>query len=289
MRGVQDGAPLPPRSTWIGLVEAALAEDVGPGDATTLALIPSRQTSSASIHARESAVIAGLPVAAVVFERCEVELRPGVADGDEVAAGAEVATVRGPARGILTGERIALNFLQRLTGVATLTRRYVRAVEGTAATVLDTRKTTPGWRALEKYAVRCGGGTNHRSGLFDGILIKDNHIAAVGAVGDAVKRARERAPAGLRIEIEVESLDQAREALEAGADTLLVDNRTPREIAEIVEWVAGRVPIEASGGVDLDSIAEIARTGVDRISVGALTHSARAIDIGLEWNGPSPR
>jgi nicotinate-nucleotide pyrophosphorylase (carboxylating) len=188
---------------------------------------------------------------------------------------------------MLTAERTALNFLQRLSGIATHTARFVAAVRGTSARIVDTRKTTPGWRTLEKYAVRCGGGTNHRSGLYDGILIKDNHIAAVGCVGDAVKRARERGHGGLRIQVEVVSRAMAREALDAGADLLLVDNQPPATIAAIVADVAGRVPVEASGGVHLENVAEIARTGVDRISIGALTHSAPAVDIALEWSAPS--
>jgi nicotinate-nucleotide pyrophosphorylase (carboxylating) len=204
-------------------------------------------------------------------------------DGADAEPGDVVATVRGPARAILAGERTALNFLQRLSGIATLTRRFCAAASESGALILDTRKTTPGWRLIEKYAVRCGGGTNHRSGLYDGILIKDNHIAAVGSVKAAVERARGRGPLGLAVQVEIESLEQARAALEAGADALLVDNLPPPRIAEIVGLVAGRVPVEASGGITLETVGEIARTGVDRISVGALTHSARAVDIALEW------
>lgn len=198
-------------------------------------------------------------------------------------AGQPLASLAGPARGILSAERTALNFLQHLSGIATLTERFCNAVRGHRAVIVDTRKTTPGWRSLEKYAVSCGGGVNHRMGLYDGILIKDNHIAVVGSAAAAVKEARSRAPAGLRVQCEVESPDQAREAVEAGADMLLIDNQGPEATAEIVALVAGRVPLEASGGITLENVAEVAATGVDRISIGALTHSAPAVDISLEW------
>ncbi len=278
---------LPPRHSWDWLVERALAEDLGAGDVTSNALIAATLEGAAVIEAREALVVAGLPVAADVFRRLECALDATVADGARVEPGSVVARVRGPARALLAAERTALNFLQRLSGVATHTARFVDAVRGTRARIVDTRKTTPGWRALEKYAVRCGGGENHRSGLFDGVLIKDNHIAAVGSVGDAVKRAREHAPAGLRVQVEVESLAAACEALEAGADLLLVDNQPPALIAEIVRLARGRAPVEASGGVNLATVAEIARTGVDRISIGALTHSAPAVDLALEWSARS--
>ncbi len=278
---------LPPRQTWEWLVERALAEDIGPGDVTAEALVPLTLAGAAVLETREPLVVAGLPIAADVFRRCGVALETLVPDGGNTPAGALLGRVRGPAASILAAERTALNFLQHLSGIATQTARFVDAARGTTARIVDTRKTTPGWRTLEKYAVRCGGGTNHRMGLYDGILIKDNHIAAVGSVGDAVKRARERAPAGLRIQVEVTSLATAREALDAGAELLLVDNQPPAVIAAIVADVAGRVPIEATGGVRLECVAEIARTGVDRISIGALTHSAPAVDIALEWSAPS--
>jgi nicotinate-nucleotide pyrophosphorylase (carboxylating) len=278
---------LPPRHNWDWLVERALAEDLGEGDVTSNALVGPTLPGAAVLEAREALVVAGLPLAAEVFARLGASLEAAVADGARVEPGAVVARVRGPARDLLAGERTALNFLQRLSGVATQTARFVDAVRGTSARIVDTRKTTPGWRALEKYAVRCGGGENHRTGLFDGVLIKDNHIAAVGSTGDAVKRARERAPAGLRVQVEVESVAAAREALDAGADMLLVDNQPPATIAEIVRLARGRAPVEASGGVRLDTVAEIARTGVDRISVGALTHSARAVDLAMEWSARS--
>jgi nicotinate-nucleotide pyrophosphorylase (carboxylating) len=274
---------LPPRATWLWLVEAALAEDIGPGDATSLALIGANERGEARLEARAPVVAAGLEIAGEVFRQrgaeCELLARDGVA----VASGAELARVRGPSRAILEAERTALNFVQRLSGIATLTRRFCEAVRGTRAEIVDTRKTTPGWRTLEKYAVRCGGGHNHRMALYDGILIKDNHIAAVGSVRAAVQRARERGSRHLRIRCEVESVEAAREALEAGADSLLVDNQPPDVICKIVALCAGRARIEASGGVTLDTVAAIARSGPDEISVGALTHSAPAADVALEW------
>ena len=275
---------MPPRSTWVWLVEAALAEDLGPGDATSEAVLPPNLTSDARVEARQPLVVAGLEVAAEVFERCGADWEAHCTDGAEVGAGDVLATVRGSARALLAAERTALNFLQRLSGVATLTRCFTDAVRATRAEIIDTRKTTPGWRHLEKYAVRCGGGGNHRLGLYDGILIKDNHIAAVGGVADAVKHAASDGPRQLKIRVEVESLEQAGAAIDAGADALLVDNQTPEVIASIVKLAAGRVRIEASGGITLDSVATIARTGVDEISVGALTQSAPAVDIALEWN-----
>jgi len=279
----------PPRASWLPLVEAALAEDVGPGDATTLALIPRQARGSARLEARQSLIACGMQIAREVFGRCGVELAIEIADGGAAEAGAILAQASGPSAGILVAERTALNFVQRLTGIATLTRNYVEAVRGTACDVVDTRKTTPGWRALEKYAVRCGGGRNHRMGLYDGILIKDNHIAAVGSIARAVRQAREHGSRHLRIRVEIESLDQAREALEAGADSILIDNQKPEVVRAIVAWSAGRLRTEASGGITLATIAEMARTGVDEISVGALTHSAPAADVALEWNAASTR
>ncbi len=275
---------MPAQSTWEWLVEAALSEDVGPGDATSLAVLPDGLAGSARIEARAPIVVAGLDVARLVFERCDSRFESLAADGDLVERYAVLATVRGEALGILSAERTALNFLQHLSGIATLTHAYCSAVRGTRAEIIDTRKTTPGWRQLEKYAVRCGGGGNHRMGLFDGILIKDNHIAAVGGVSAAVKLARSKGPRGLKIRVEVESTEAAREAIDAGADALLVDNQPPSTIAEVVALAAGRVRVETSGGVSLETVAEIARTGTDEISVGALTHSAPAADIALEWN-----
>ncbi len=278
---------VPSRATWIWLVEAALAEDIGPGDATSQALLAPDALGEAQLEARAAIVVSGLEIAREVFALRGVSCDLLVADGASASSGDVLARVRGPAIGILEAERTALNFVQRLSGVATLTRRYCEAVRGTKAEIVDTRKTTPGWRTLEKWAVRCGGGRNHRLALYDGILIKDNHIAAVGGAGAAVTRARERGSRHLRIRCEVESVAQAREALDAGADSLLVDNQLPAVIAKIVELCAGRARVEASGGVNLDTVGAIARTGVDEISVGALTHSAPAADVALEWNAPS--
>jgi nicotinate-nucleotide pyrophosphorylase (carboxylating) len=279
----------PPRSSWLPLVDLALAEDLGPGDATTLALIEPDARGSARLEARQELVVCGLEIAAEVFARLGVAFEPELDDGERAAPLAVLGQARGPAAGILAAERTALNFVQRLCGVATLAARYVEAVRGTRCEIVDTRKTTPGWRALEKYAVRCGGARNHRMGLFDGVLIKDNHLRAVGSVALAVKRARERASRHLRVRVEVESLDQAREALEAGADSILIDNQPPAAIRAIATWVAGRMRTEASGGIRLETVAEVARSGVDEISVGALTHSAPAADVALEWNATSPR
>jgi len=268
-------------------VTAALAEDIGLGDATARALLPAEMPGRARIEAREELVVCGLEIAREVFARRGVQVDVVLLDASRAARGDVLAYVRGSAADILSAERTALNFLQRLSGVATHTSRHVAAVHGTRARVVDTRKTTPGWRALEKYAVRCGGGENHRMGLYDGVLIKDNHIAALGSVAEAVKRARERAPFGLRIQVEVESLAAAGQAIEAGADALLVDNQPPAVIRQVVELASGRVEVEASGGVNLTNLASIAATGVDRISIGALTHSAPAVDLALEWEGTS--
>jgi nicotinate-nucleotide pyrophosphorylase (carboxylating) len=278
---------LPPRATWLGMVEAALAEDLGPGDATSLALLSPEDTGTAVLEARAEIVVCGLEMAREVFAQCGVRCELAARDGDAAQHGTPLAHVTGSTIGILEAERTALNFVQRLSGVATHTRRFCLAVRGTHAEIVDTRKTTPGWRTLEKYAVRCGGGRNHRFGLYDGILIKDNHIAAVGSVGRAVGRARERGSRHLRVRAEVESLAQAREALDAGADALLVDNQPLDVIAAIVAVAKGRALVEASGGVTLETVAAIARTGVDEISVGALTHSAPAADVALEWTARS--
>jgi len=278
---------LPPRATWLWLVEAALAEDLGPGDATSLALLSPADRGAAVLEARAEIAVCGLEIAREVFALRGVACELAAADGDVVEPKAPLAHVRGASLGILEAERTALNFVQRLSGVATLTRRFCAAVRGTRAAIVDTRKTTPGFRTLEKYAVRCGGGRNHRMALYDGILIKDNHIAAVGSVGAAVARARERGSPHLRVRVEVESLAQAREALDAGADALLVDNQPPSAISAIVAEARGRALVEASGGVTLESVGAIARTGVDEISVGALTHSAPAADVALEWTARS--
>ncbi len=265
------------------LIRAALLEDIGHGgDLTTEAIVSPERTASARIVARHAGVVAGLPIAERVFAALDqrAELLASVSDGDRVGAGALVAQVRGGARAILTGERTALNFLCRLSGIATATRELVDLVAGTRARVADTRKTTPGLRALEKYAVRCGGGSNHRFGLDDAVLIKDNHLALAGSIHAAVVAARARA--GHMMKIEVESLDQLRQALEEEIDAVLLDNMTPEQLGEAVRIVDGRLLTEASGGITRDTIAEVARSGVDLISVGRLTHSAPALDIGLD-------
>jgi nicotinate-nucleotide pyrophosphorylase (carboxylating) len=262
-------------------VTVALSEDVGSGDLTTQQVVPADTTCTAEISVKEPGIVCGLHVAEAVFKELDPELgfEALLADGDRIEGRTPVARLHGRAAPVLTGERTALNFLGRLSGIATLTRRFVDAVEGTGAQILDTRKTTPGLRALEKHAVECGGGRNHRFGLYDGILIKDNHLALTGSIGGAVRSA---AGAGVPVQVEVEDLDGLREALEAGADAILLDNMPPDVMREAVTIAAGRATLEASGGVTLDTIRDIAETGVDFISIGALTHSARSLDVSLE-------
>jgi nicotinate-nucleotide pyrophosphorylase (carboxylating) len=269
------------------LLDLALEEDVGRGDATTASVIDETQEAEAEIIARERAVVCGLGVVEAVFTRFDwrTRVRTKVADGDPAQPGTVVASVRGPAAALLAGERTALNFLAHMSGIATLTQAFVAAAEGAKVRITDTRKTTPGLRALEKYAVRTGGGANHRSDLSSGVLIKDNHIALVGSVKEAVRRARESAPHGLRIAIEVDTLQQLDEALEAGADGVLLDNFQTRDMTDAVKRVRERAPktiVEASGGVTLDRMRDIGKTGVDVVSIGAITHSARAIDFSCE-------
>jgi nicotinate-nucleotide pyrophosphorylase (carboxylating) len=261
-------------------LERWLAEDVGDGDRTTEAIVPAEARTSATLLLREPGVIAGIGLAHQVFRMLDPDVRwqPIAADGDRVPAG-PVARLEARARAVLTGERLALNLLGRLTGIATLTRRYVDAVAGTGTVILDTRKTTPGLRAAEKWAVRCGGGTNHRMGLHDAVLIKDNHLLHAGDLPTAVQLAR---AAGLPVEVECDTLDQVAQALDAGADRILLDNMSLADLRASVALVDHRVPLEASGGVTLDTVAAIAATGVDLISVGALTHAARSIDVALE-------
>jgi len=276
---------------WVAvdrIVTLALEEDLGSGDLTTEACVDPDARAVAHAVARKPTVACGGPVFARVFGQIDPALmvEAHAAEGARVSGGARLWTVRGPARSILMGERVALNFVQRMCGVAWQTRAYVEALpSGARACVTDTRKTTPGLRALERYAVRVGGGKNHRDNLGAAVLIKDNHIAACGGVASAIARARAAAPHTSRIECEVESLAQLDEALDAGADVLLLDNMDPRALAEAVKRARGRAILEASGGVTLDCIAEIAATGVDRISVGALTHSVPAADIGLDFEG----
>jgi nicotinate-nucleotide pyrophosphorylase (carboxylating) len=267
------------------LIRPWLQEDIGRGDVTTRAVVDPELAGRARIEAREPFVVAGLSVAAACFEEVgegSLKWLPEVADGEAVEPHEVLARLDGPVASILTGERVALNLLQRLSAVATLTSRFVEAVAGTGAGIVDTRKTTPGLRLLEKYAVRVGGGSNHRFGLDDGILIKDNHLAVAGGVALAVALARDGAPHGLRIEVEVTTLDGVKEALGAGADAILLDNMTPEMVAEAVKTAGGRALLEASGGMNLGNVRAYAETGVDLISVGALTHSAPAVDISLE-------
>ena len=271
------------------LVEHALEEDLGRGDVTSDLIVPYSVAARAVLRSRNQGVIAGLEVAAMVFAVVDAQLHFAnlIADGDAVAAGHELGVVSGAARSLLRAERVALNFLQRLSGIASLTSRYVEAVRGMRARVVDTRKTTPGLRSLEKYAVRAGGGFNHRRDLSDAVMIKDNHLAVIGALGltlsEAISQARESLPHTLKIEIEVDRLDQIPEALAAGPDIVLLDNMSPADLKRAVALIDGRAMTEASGGVNLGTISEIAATGVDLISVGALTHSAPALDIGLDF------
>jgi nicotinate-nucleotide pyrophosphorylase (carboxylating) len=265
------------------LIDRALAEDIGTGDVTTGALVSAGARARARIVQKAPGVVAGLGVAEAVFGRVDDGLgwQVHAAEG-EWRDGGLVAEVAGDTAAILRGERVALNFLGRLSGVATLTARYAAAVEGTGARILDTRKTTPGLRALEKQAVATGGGVNHRSGLYDAMLIKENHIAAAGGVGPAVRLALEAAPHGMAVEVECASLAELDEALQAGARSVLLDNMTGEEMAEAVRRAAGRATLEASGNVTLDTVRATAETGVDFISVGALTHSAPALDLSLQ-------
>jgi nicotinate-nucleotide pyrophosphorylase (carboxylating) len=266
------------------VVDAALAEDLGSGDATTLALVPEGARCRAELLLEEPGVVCGVPVAAAVLQALDpsVQVEAKLKEGTAVSqVPAVVAEIEGPARAILSGERVALNLLGRLCGIASLTRRFVELTEGTPTTVLDTRKTTPGLRALEKYAVRCGGGQNHRAGLFDGVLIKENHLRVAGGVTAALAALDGRID-GLPVEVEAETLMQVREAIEAGAPRVLLDNMSPEEVREAVELTAGRAELEASGGMSLATVRAYAETGVDFVSVGALTHSARSLHVSLE-------
>ena len=266
------------------VIKIALEEDLGPGDLTTDAIVNPSAIGKGVLLARESLVLAGLPVFKRVFDL----LSPDMAfefhfqDGGAVPGGAKIGVVSGPLGAILKGERTALNFLQRMSGIATLTKSYVDKVGGQKVRVVDTRKTVPGLRVLDKYAVRMGGGFNHRLGLFDGILIKDNHIAAAGSVRKAVSLAKKNVPHTVKIEVEVEDLRGVEEAIQAGADAVLLDNMSPEMMRKAVDVVRGRLAIEASGNINLENIEEVAQTGVNLISVGALTHSPRAVDLSLE-------
>ncbi len=270
-------------------VQMALAEDLGNGDVTTLATVPESATATALMRAREPLVLAGLGLAEAAFRELSPDLTfvRHAQDGQHVPADATLLELSGAVRALLSAERVALNFVQRLSGVATLTAQFVAAIQGMRTQILDTRKTTPGWRRLEKYAVTCGGGHNHRMGLYDMVLIKDNHLAALeqtspNPIAAAVQNARAHYPQ-LRIEVEADTLEQVDQALEAGAELILLDNMNPIQLRLAVQKCKGRAQTEASGGVNLASVRVIAEAGVDFISVGALTHSARAMDIGLDF------
>lgn len=265
------------------IIENALLEDIHTGDITTLAVVPERRPARARLIAKESMVLAGINVAARVFTFLDasVGFRQLHGDGARLAAGDLIAELDGDSAMLLQGERVALNLLQRMSGTATLTSRFVDAVAGTRARIVDTRKTTPGLRVLEKYAVRVGGGINHRTGLYDGVLIKENHIAAAGGITQAVTRARAYIPHTMKIEVETETLAEVAEAIDAGAEIIMLDNMDLATMTEAVQLIGGRSLVEASGGVNLETVRGIAETGVDIISVGALTHSARAMDISM--------
>ena len=266
------------------IIDIALEEDIGPGDITTEATVSTDSTGEGEVVAKEDFVVAGLDVARGVFERLDAQIAfsSDFADGRRVENGEVVFSVRGKLATILKGERTALNFIQRLSGIATLTRKFVDCMGSAKARIVDTRKTTPGWRELEKYAVRVGGGSNHRMGLFDGVLIKDNHIAACGGVRRAVERARKNVHHLLKIEVEVTDDMELEQALEAGADVIMLDNMNPAQIRDAVEKIAGRAMVEVSGGVNLENIGAMAEAGVDIVSVGALTHSSRSVDMSMK-------
>jgi len=267
-------------------IEEWLHEDVGFGDVTTMSTISETEQGIGILYAKEAGIVAGLPIAQQVFETVDPKLvfSAKVKEGARVEVGDQIAEVSGSVRSILSGERLALNLMQRLSAIATKTSEYTAAVAGTKARVVDTRKTTPGMRFLEKYAVRVGGGYNHRFALYDAVMIKDNHIKGAGGIAQAVAAARAAIPHTMTIEVEAESLMQVREALEAGADIIMLDNMSNDQMVEAVQLIDGRALVEASGGVNLETIGAIAKTGVDIISVGALTHSVKAFDISLDLN-----
>ena len=266
------------------LLEMALREDIGIGDVTSDSVVPADAAATGTILSKGDGIIAGLDVAEEIFRMLDPDIvfERLVSDGDQVSPGQNLAIAEGPARPILTAERTVLNFLQRLSGIAAMTSKYVQAASGYHAAVIDTRKTAPGWRALEKYAVRVGGGGNHRFGLYDAVLIKDNHIVAAGGIANAVARAREQIPHTMTIEVETKQMYQVREALEAGADIIMPDNMDTDMMREVVKLIDGKALVEASGGIRLEDIPAVAATGVDLISVGALTHSATSLDISMD-------
>ena len=274
------------RDDYLQLVRSSLAEDVGSGDVTTMSLISKDSFASGVIVAKEPLVMAGVDLAIASFREIEesIDFSVEVLDGQDGDFFQPLIRIHGPARALLTAERTALNFVQRLSGIATLTAKYVQQVVGTDAKILDTRKTIPGWRILEKYAVACGGGTNHRIGLYDQVMIKDNHLVAMGGdIRKAVHSARENYPK-LIIEVEADTVKQAETAADAGADIILLDNMSYEELCKSIEIISGRSKTEASGGITIDNVREIAETGVDYISIGALTHSAPAVDIGFDFD-----
>ena len=274
------------KDVYLPLVRSALAEDVGSGDVTSMSLIAQDSFASGVIVAKEPLVVAGVDLAIASFRELEksIDFSVEVLDGQDGDFFQPLIRIHGPARALLTAERTALNFVQRLSGIATLTAKFVQQVSGTNTKILDTRKTIPGWRVLEKYAVACGGGINHRFGLYDQVMIKDNHLVAVGGnIKKAVKCARENYPK-LKIEVEADTVEQAKTAAEAGADIILLDYMSCEELIQSIELISGRSKTEASGGITMDTVREIAETGVDYISIGALTHSAPAVDIGFDFD-----
>lgn len=265
------------------IIRTALEEDIGLGDVTTEVTVAADSVAHAELVAKEDFVLSGIDVAAAVFSflDADVKFEKIFADGQSVRKGEVIAWIKGPSAVLLRGERVSLNLLQRMSGIASLTAKYVAAIDGTSATIVDTRKTVPGLRAIDKYAVRSGGGRNHRIGLFDGVLIKENHSAAAGGISAAVASAKKKLPHTLKIEVETSNLDEVEEALQAGADIIMLDNMTLYDMSRGVELIAGRALVEASGGVNLERVREIAETGVDIISVGELTHSVKAADISM--------
>ncbi len=278
-----------PQQVISEIVENALKEDIRQGDLTTLTVIAPEAQAKAYLGMREAGVVAGLPIVQAVFAALDatIVVKFLVNEGAKVAAGTKITEIAGNARGILTGERVALNFLQRLSGIATLTSRYIEVLAGLATQIIDTRKTTPGLRMFEKYAVRVGGGLNHRFGLYDGVMLKDNHLAILAAQGldlqAAIAQVRSKVGPMVKIEVEAETVAEAQLAADAGADLVLLDNMSPEKLREAVNLIKGAVKLEASGGINLETVRAVAETGVNYISVGALTHSARALDIGLDF------
>lgn len=269
------------------VIEAALKEDLPRGDITSESIIPEESRSEAILLAKEEGVLAGMDVVRRVFAKIDtdVEFTKTKEDGQRFSAGERLAVIRGSSISILKGERTALNFLQRMSGIATTTWRFVQALEGTKTKILDTRKTTPGLRALEKYAVKMGGGENHRHNLSEMVMIKDNHLKLVGSISEAMQRVKERIEPGIKVEVEATTLDEVKEAVRSGADMVMLDNMSVESMREVVGWVKGKVPLEVSGKVSLDRVGEIAALGVDFISVGSLTHSYRSVDISIEFTG----